>query len=219
VTILAINTTTPLRLDFAAKSRGEPLVQTDQVSNSISSDLLRGFSLNMTHDLFDGTGPSRRFAPYLTRLNASFSISSGTSLGSIFGLGGNNGRAAPPRPQRTPEGEQETRGGPWNLSMSYSLNRSRPGGLSSSSSNSTLQWSLSLQPTPNWRVNWSSSYSFTNHEFAQQTVDLTRTLHRWQASFHFTKSPNGNFLFDFQVSLTDVPQLHVNYNQRSGLGQ
>jgi len=218
VTILAINTTTPLRLDFAAKSRGEPLVQTEQISNSVSSDLIRGFSLNMTHALFEGTGASRRFAPYLTRLNASFSISSGTSLGSIFGLGGGGG-GAPPRSQRTPEGTQETRGGPWNLSMSYSLNRSRPGDFGSGNSNSTLQWSLSLQPTPNWRVNWSSSYSFTDHQFAQQTVDLTRTLHRWQASFHFTKSPNGNFLFDLQVSLTDVPQLHVNYDQRSGLGQ
>lgn len=218
VTLLAIRTTTPLRLDFAAHARGEPLVQTDQLTNSISSDLIRGFSLNMTHDLFEGTGPDRRFAPMLTRLNASFSITSGTSLGSIFGLGGEGGsRRPPPRTQRNPEGGQERRGGPWSLGLSYSLNRPRAGQFGSS--NSTVQWNFSLQPTPNWRVSWSSSYNFSDHQFAQQTVDLTRTLHRWQASFHFTKVPNGNFLFDIQVSLTDVPQLHVNYDERSGLGR
>jgi len=218
VTLLAIRTTTPLRLDFAAHARGEPLVQTDRLRNSISSDLIRGFSLNMTHDLFEGTGPDRRFAPTLTVLNASFSITSGTSLGSLFGLGGRSGTGRPPpRTQRTPEGEQERRGGPWSLGLSYSLNRPRPGEFGSSSS--TLQWNFSLQPTPNWRVSWSSSFNFSDHQFAQQTVNLTRTLHRWQASFHFTKVPNGNFLFDIQVSLTDVPQLHVNYNERSGLGR
>jgi hypothetical protein len=219
VMLLSIQTSTPLTFDFAASSRGQPVLQTETLTNSFSSDLLRGFSLNMTHDLFEGTGPDRHFSPFLTRLNASFTISSGMSLGSLVGLGsGGASRAQPPRTQRSPEGDtQERRGGPWNLSLSYSLNRYRPGEFGQN--NQTLQSNFSLQPTPNWRVQWSTSYNLTDRQFEQQQVSLVRTLHRWEARFDFTKSPNGNFLFDFQVSLTDVPQLHVNYDQRSGLSQ
>jgi len=142
------------------------------------------------------------------------------SLGSLVGLGSGGGsRPPPPRTQRSPEGggRQERRGGPWSLSLSYSLNRYRPGEFGTQ--NQTLQSNLSLQPTPNWRVQWRTSYNLTDHQFEEQQVSLVRTLHRWEARFDFTKSPNGNFLFDFQVSLTDVPQLHVNYDQRSGLSQ
>ncbi len=220
VMLLSINTSTPLSLDFSAPSRGQPVIQTESITNSFSSDLLRGFSLNMTHDLFEGTGTNRKFKPFLSRLNASFSISSGMSLGSLVGLGSGSGsRPQPPRTQRSPEGggAQETRGGPWSLSLSYSLNRYRPGEFGTT--NQTIQSNLSLQPTPNWRVQWSTAYNITDHQFEQQQVSLVRTLHRWEARFDFTKSPNGNFLFDFQVSLTDVPQLHVNYDQRSGFSQ
>jgi hypothetical protein len=219
VMLLSIQTSTPLTFDFAASSRGQPVLQTETLTNSFSSDLLKGFSLNMTHDLFEGTGPDRHFSPFLARLNASFTLSSGMSLGSLVGLGSGSGsRPQPPRTQRSPEGEaQERRGGPWNLSLSYSLNRYRPGEFGQN--NQTLQSNLSLQPTPNWRVQWSTSYNITDRQFEQQQVSLVRTLHRWEARFDFTKSPNGNFLFDFQVSLTDVPQLHVNYDQRSGLSQ
>jgi hypothetical protein len=220
IMLLAIQTSTPLVFDFAASARGQPVLQTETITNSFSSDLLRGFSLNMTHDLFKGTGPDRTFSLFLTRLNASFTISSGMSLGSLVGLGSGGGsRPPPPRTQRSPEGggRQERRGGPWSLSLSYSLNRYRPGEFGTQ--NQTLQSNLSLQPTPNWRVQWRTSYNLTDHQFEEQQVSLVRTLHRWEARFDFTKSPNGNFLFDFQVSLTDVPQLHVNYDQRSGLSQ
>lgn len=60
------------------------------LSNTISSDLLRGISLRVTHDLFedvptgtdgaDGGGVTRKFSPHLSTMNFGFSLSSQTAL-------------------------------------------------------------------------------------------------------------------------------------------
>ena len=46
-------------------------------------------------------------------------------------------------------------------------------------------------------------------------LSLTRDLHEWQASFDFVKAQNGNFQFRFRVQLMDLPDLHLDYDQRS----
>ncbi len=235
VTLLAIRSDA-LEFDFERAAEGEPLLVTDRWGNSISSDLLRGLRLNVTHDLFAGRGADRQFDPVLTQVNASFSLSSGTSLGDVFGLGGDGGGAAGSAgsgPRRRPSsgrfGGQTAAGraggtGHWNLSLSYSLNRSREGeegggaggGIGGGTGDSqTLSWNLSLQPTPNWSMNWDTSYNLTDSEFGSHRVSLVRELHRWQARFQFLKAPNGNFVFQFLVRLTDAPDLKVDYNQRS----
>lgn len=230
VTLLAIRSDA-LRFDFERAAQGEPLLVTDRWGNSISSDLLRGLRLNITHDLFAGEGVDRTFDPILTQVNASFSLSSGTSLGDIFGLGGDGG-AAPAR-RRPSEGRfgrgaggvggGQGRTGTWDLSLSYSLNRSREEedaaaggfGFGGPGDSQTLSWNLALQPTPNWRMNWNTSYNVTDREFGSHRVSLVRDLHRWRARFQFLKAPNGNFVFQFLVQLTDAPELKVNYDQRS----
>lgn len=229
VTVLAIRSDA-LQFDFERAEAGEPLLTTDRWGNSVSSDLLRGLSLNVTHDLFEGQGQDRELRPFLSQVNASFSLSSGTSLGDIFGLGPGSGRA---RPRRRPSsgrfgGRRDTdtdgaqgRTGTWDLSLSYSLNRSRDtgddggGGLGGTGDSQTLSWNLNLQPTPNWRMNWDTSYNVSDNEFGSHRVSLVRNLHRWRARFEFLKAPNGNFVFQFLVQLTDAPDLKVNYDQRS----
>ncbi len=227
VTLLSINTSTPLRWDFEASKRGESTLQTQEITNSLSSDLLRGFTINMTHDLFEGTGPDRRFSLALTRLSMSFRLRSGQSFGDLIGLGG----GTPTRRSQEPQSvdarlnlqgfERESRidpfddpeSGPWDLSLRYSLIRPRQGepGIESQ----TVDGTLSFHPTPKWSVRWSTQYNFTQSEFGQQLISLDRDLHRWRASFQFARSPNGNVIFQVSVSLRDAPELHGDYNQRT----
>ena len=220
VTLLTIRSGA-LRFDFERAKQGEPALTTDTWDHSISSDLLRGLSLNLDLDLFEGTGRARSFSPFLSRVNTSFSFGSGTDLGSLVGFGGagsggggfaGGGPVGPSAGARGRAGEGRT--GQWNLSLTYSLRRPRPG--EAGTETQSLGGNISLHPTPNWQVRWNTSYNITDSEFGYHNVRVTRDLHRWEADFTFTKSPSGNFVFSFVVSLTDAPEIRVPYDQRSG---
>lgn len=120
--------------------------------------------------------------------------------------GGDPGR---PGPRRTP-----ARGGAqgWQANLSYSLQRPRSDLLPS---HQMIQGSLSFSATENWSVSWRTGYDLSNNAFSDHIVRLTRNLHRWQAYFDFRQTPTGNWSFRFEVSLTDQPDLHFDYQQRS----
>ena len=76
-----------------------------QLSNTISSDYLRGLSIRVTHELFEDvatvsegggeggeSGPTRKFSPHLSNMNFGFSVTSQTALfqklGALFQRGG-----------------------------------------------------------------------------------------------------------------------------------
>jgi hypothetical protein len=231
VTLLAIRTDA-LAFDFARDDGGSSLV-TEKLSNAFSSDLLRGFQLNIRHDLFEGTGADRKFKPFMESLAMSFSLRSGTGLGDIFGLGRSGGTGRNDMEAESPqnidsryrlrefEGAYRTDpfanargGGSWSMSLRYSLVRARPlesGGRESQ----TIDGTLTFQPTPGWSVRWTTQYNFTQGEFGTQFITLDRDLHRWRASFQFSRAPNGNTLFSVSVRLTDAPELKGDYNQRT----
>jgi hypothetical protein len=232
VTLLAINTST-LLFDFERGKLGEPTLVSPTVSHNISSDLLRGLTINMTHRLFEGTGMDRRFDLSLQQIALSFSLRSGTSLGDLVGLGSDAPASPRDRVSADPV-ERETdarsglrefydadrtdpfaeggRSGPWNLSVRYSLVRPQTeGGLESQS----VSGNLSFQPTPGWAVRWSTQYNITSGEFGQQLISFDRDLHRWRASFQFARSPNGNVIFSVGVHLTDAPELKGDYQQQT----
>ncbi|HZD04527.1 MAG TPA: putative LPS assembly protein LptD, partial [Longimicrobiales bacterium] len=82
VNILSIQTSA-VRYDFVKADEGGDFVsgfETTTLNNTISSDYLRGLSVNMTHDLFEETPvgeegeTERRFAPHLSRLNFGFTL-------------------------------------------------------------------------------------------------------------------------------------------------
>jgi hypothetical protein len=226
ITILAINTSA-FRWDFERAKLGEPTLVTDEVSNSVTSDLLRGLSINMTHDLFEGSGSDRKFKPFLKGLAASFRLRSGTGLRDLFGLGEPRRRQQPQPAQRLDsryrlsEFESENQvdpfespeAGPWDLTLRYSIVRARQGepGLE----NQTIDGTLAFHPTPKWSVRWSTQYNFTDGEFGRHLITLDRDLHRWRASFQFARSPNGNVIFQVAVALRDAPEVHADYNQRT----
>lgn len=104
VTLLALRTTA-VSYDFErAAEEGNWIwgIETTQLTNTISSDYLRGLNLTMTHLLFEdvlggggsdqpggGSGPSRKFSPHLSQMNFGFSLDSQSLpfrlLGSLLG--------------------------------------------------------------------------------------------------------------------------------------
>lgn len=228
VVLLGINSSA-LRFDFARKEG--PKLVSETWSHRVNSDLLRGLALNFSLDLFKGSGAEREFSPILSDLTGSFTFSSARGLGGILGLGrtGSGSRFDPERRIRhsvdsryrlqsfdenpDPRDPGLRGGGPWNLSLTYSLRRSRT--EESGTDRQNLSAILSLQPTPNWRLQWRTSYNITDKEFGEHLVTLDRDLHRWMASFVFARSPNGNFLFSLSVRLRDAPDLKFDYDQQS----
>jgi hypothetical protein len=88
VSLLALRTSA-IRYDFIeADSVGSFLAgfETTRLSNQISSDFLRGLSVSLEHDLFDGgtgapgSSPPRTFSPHLSSANFNFSLGSSSSI-------------------------------------------------------------------------------------------------------------------------------------------
>ncbi len=227
VVLLGINSSS-MDFDFSRKDES-PLI-TDLWSHRINSDLLRGLSLNLALDLFDGIGEARSFAPILSSLTGSFTFSSSRGLGGLFGLGGGQNRSRDATDRRLEASNSRYRlqsfeenpdpldpgmrdGGPWTLSLTYSMQRFRED--ESQEARKSLGVTLALVPTPNWRLTWRTSYNLTAKTFGEHLVTLDRDLHRWIASFIFSRAPNGNFIFSMSVSLRDAPDLKFDYDQRT----
>ena len=233
IVLLGINSS-PLTFDWSREN--ESPLTTDRWSHRINSDLLRGLSLNMSLDLFEGSGQERVFAPILSTLTGSFTFSSASGLGGLLGLGGGGRGAGGADPRNRLRNAADSRyrlqsfdenpdpadpglraGGPWTLALTYSMQRGREG--QSSQDRQSLNAVLSLNPTPNWRLAWRTTYNLTQKEFGEHLITLDRALHRWMATFMFARSPNGNFIFQMSVSLRDAPDLKFDYDQQTQDGQ
>lgn len=113
--LLGINTSGVAYNFEQAKQPGRTGWQTQSVDNTFASDLLPGFSLHLTHDLW--TGPAglatSRFDPFLTNVAASFSITGATlrGLARLVGLGAAAPATAAPGAPGGP-GAPGTPGGP-----------------------------------------------------------------------------------------------------------
>jgi hypothetical protein len=78
-----------------------------------------------------------------------------------------------------------------------------------------LQSQMSFHITPKWAAQWGTTYDFNSHQFASQQVSLQRELHDWRAIFAFTQAPNGNFAFNFSISLNAEPDLRFPYDKQT----
>ena len=242
--ILGIQTS-PMQYDFEqAKLPGKTGWRTKSMTNQFQSDLLPGFNLSLTHDLWNGDvgSDTSHFSPFLQAVTASFAISGGTvkSILGLFGLGGKrdstqHSEAPPPsyiasqsRFGRSPTfngaGVDQTLGVTTNhrftANFNYSLSRQRPirnppAGTIPPKAQQSLGFSTAFAPTAFWSVSWSTQYNITDRKFESQQVRLERVLHEWRAGFNFLRAPNGNFAFYFSVYLSDLPDIKFDYNQTS----
>ena len=236
--LLSISTS-PISYDFEqAKKPGRTGWATQSVTNSLLSDLLPGFNLSLTHDLFRGAvgSDTAKFDPFLQNVSASFAISGNTfrAVGSIFGLGGksktpgkkeevpssyvasSSGRTRPGSFFSTTQAPLARGGAGFTANFNYSLSRTRPPlGVTTPlpDDRQSLGFSTNFSPTAFWSLSWSSQYNITDGRFESQVVRLERDLHEWRASFNFVRNPNGNFAFYFSIALTDLPELKFDYDQ------
>jgi hypothetical protein len=101
-------------------------------------------------------------------------------------------------------------------SLSFDLSRQRPvPGQPPPVTRSTMSGSISFSPTRHWSVSWQTLYDFTRGQFGSHVLRLDRDLHDWRATFSFVQSPNGNVVFNFNITLIDQPEIKFDYDQRS----
>jgi hypothetical protein len=79
---------------------------------------------------------------------------------------------------------------------------------------SNAQSNLSFHITERWGAQWSTTYDFQRKEFASQLFTLTREMHDWNATFAFMRAPNGNFTFNFHISLKAQPDIKFDWDTR-----
>jgi lipopolysaccharide transport LptD-like protein len=187
--LLGINTTGVSYNFEQAKQPGRTGWQTQTLGNTFASDLLPGFDLRTTHDLWDGQVglADSKFSPFLTQLSTSFSVSPATIQGiaRLFGLsrrqeapgggaGGTGVGQAPPPPygQSCPPicsggaprfGAARSAAG-FGLSVGYTSTRSRPpkdttGGTGLFPSGGQSQQQLTLNLNFSPTANWTASWS------------------------------------------------------------
>ncbi len=84
---------------------------------------------------------------------------------------------------------------------------------------SSVNSDISFDLTPRWAASWRTSFDFTRNEFASQSVSLQRDMHDWRAIFAFSQAQNGNFSFNFFISLKAEPDLKFDYNRQSYRGR
>jgi Tat protein translocase TatC len=234
--LLSISTS-GVTYDFEqAKKPGRTGWATQTLTNSLLSDLLPGFNLSLTHDLWRGVVgvDTSDFDPFLQNVSASFAISGGffRAIGSIFGLGGEQKDRVSGREEVPPSYVAESgrrvrpgsffsttqaplqRGRAFSASFNYSLSRQRPNPtVPNPEDTQNLGFTTSFSPTPFWSLSWSSQFNITDSKFESQVVRLERDLHEWRAGFNFVRNPNGNFAFYFSIYLTDLPDLKFDYDQ------
>jgi hypothetical protein len=240
VRLLSINTS-GVSYDFErAKKPGLTGWTTQSLTNSFLSDLLPGFTLSLTHDLWRGLAgvDTSTFDPFLQNVSASFAISGNTlrAVGSIFGLGG-KGTTQARGPEQVPPSYvadvgRRTRPGSFfsstqpgfarpgrafSANFNYQLSRTRsesvPIGTTPPEDRQSLGFSTSFSPTPFWALSWYTQYNITESRFESHRVQLERELHEWRASFNFVKNANGSFSVYFTIYLTDLPELKFDYDQ------
>lgn len=181
-------------------------------------------------------GGRRTFAPFLTGVQTSLSFGANSSLFRWLGFSrateqerrAERGQTPPDQgvPTAEPPGSQTafgrampTGGGSWNVSLTYSLRRTRPvavGELApADGGNQQVSGNVSFVPTRNWAVSWYTDYSITDNEFGTHVLNFKRDLYRWQANFDFVRAPNGNTSFSFSVHLQDLPDLKADYSRQN----
>src|SRR5207249_4332898 len=123
----------------------------------------------------------------------------GAGMGSYGGAGGAGGGAG------------------FSLGVGYSSTRQRPvpGVVIPKGGQQILTLNGTFSPTAHWNASWSTRFDMGTRQFQDQTVNLERDLHRWHASFLFTKTATGNFSFTFLIRLLDQPDIKFDYRQQS----
>ncbi len=81
--------------------------------------------------------------------------------------------------------------------------------------NENISGNLGFGLTQNWSTTMSAQYDLVRRDFGSLQIGLQRELHDWNAIFSFARVPNGNFVFNFLISLKANADVKFNYDRRS----
>ena len=188
---------------------------------------------------------SAKFDPFLTSLNASFQITPATiaGIGRLFGLSsrpvpqqaesdttqgmqlGARQAADPYRHYQGATRDPYGGGGPgygrqFSLGIQFTNTRTRPLPnvpitSQARAGRETVGLNLAFSPTRNWTASWHTSFDMVTQQFADHSLTFQRDLRRWRANFSFYKTGAGNLAFSFNITLTDQPDIKMDYDQRT----
>ncbi|MBE0538429.1 MAG: LPS-assembly protein LptD [Ignavibacterium sp.] len=93
---------------------------------------------------------------------------------------------------------------PWDLSLNYNFNESRPTPLNIFT-NSNVSGSFNFNLTPKWKFSVTGSYDLKQNEFSAPQIRISRDLHCW--TMNFTWNPIGTYRgYNFEIRVK-APQL------------
>lgn len=98
---------------------------------------------------------------------------------------------------------------PWNLSLSYNYNLSKPR-ADSSISYSNINADLGFSLTKNWKFTVRGSYDFERKEISAPQISIYRDLHCWE--MNFTWNPLGSysgFYFEIRIKAPELRDIKV----------
>ncbi len=101
----------------------------------------------------------------------------------------------------------------WTLNFSYSY-QTRTVGLETNPTQ-TLTVSGSFEPTPNWRLGFSSGYDVVNGGLSYTTIDLRRDLHCWELSVRWVPfGPLRSYTFSINAKANMFRDIKYEQNRR-----
>ncbi|PKL82932.1 MAG: LPS-assembly protein LptD [Ignavibacteriae bacterium HGW-Ignavibacteriae-3] len=105
---------------------------------------------------------------------------------------------------------------PWNLSLSYSYNFSKPS-PNESFTYSNLNADLGFSLTKNWKFTVRGSYDFDRKQISAPQITIYRDLHCWE--MNFTWNPLGTYSgFHFELRLKSSELQDVKITKSGGFG-
>jgi lipopolysaccharide assembly outer membrane protein LptD (OstA) len=101
----------------------------------------------------------------------------------------------------------------WSLALAYSYN----GGYAGPTwqSHKLMNAVLRYQLTPNWVIDYQTSYDITTHELLLQRYNLTRQIHCWNAIFSRSFTPGGETEYYFRLGIVDQKDVYYQRGTRT----
>jgi hypothetical protein len=87
---------------------------------------------------------------------------------------------------------------PWNLSVNYNINYSKPGFVKQLTQAITFNGDINL--TPRWKIGFDSGYDFVKKQMTYTRINIYRDLHCWEMKFNWVPfGVNKSYLLEINV--------------------
>lgn len=187
--------------NFMAKAR-----KWSYLSSSLRSNAIPGIDVGVTfvHDLYNAESLELDWAnPRLIN----FSLNTGLVYRGRSVTGADAGTSA----GEEAEGEEKRR--PWGFHLSHRYSESRSGANVFKTHWASL--SLDLWLTKNWHLNYLNRYDFEDEKITEQTFELYRDMHCWEARFSWVLQGYRQGYY-FRINIKALPEVKIE-KSRGGL--